>query len=539
MKKIIVFLIISFIFILPVKADLTKDQENDIAAFAANFITEGNKRLDKNGYPLLAYMQGQARIDGYQSKLYKVGYDYNHVNYVNANKWTFDCASFASYVYYHTFGLILTYNKTSQVDSYSGLQIRSATANPYQVSAFVDDANRGEHFYYIKKGVTGANMPLNELKKGDLIIYVGHHIMVYVGDGKIAEATTSCISKNNLGMQVIPLTSKYSNITLSVIRIKNKIISPSITANTKVKWLDTGETVELVSHTPKQEEYPTISYTKTSGEWAKSVNLEFELAATNGLKSYSFSENGDSWIDISGKSYTLKKTVTKNGTYILKVKDTKGLEKQDKVTISSIDDIKPIIKTLSVVQKENYSTIVVSAEDQESGLADKPYSFDGGLTWINNSSFDVNVEKEYTVNVKDKAGNIISMPISVKINSTTASKPSIANVINGEATDGTRKITVVVLDCSNCKIIIKDKSVTPTDTDDWTPLTTNSYITYLKPGTYNVWVKDNNGEILTKTFNVEIAKSEGTGPSLLIFIIPIFVIIVGIILIARRKTNDI
>ncbi len=539
MKKVIISLIVLFIFILPVKADLTQDQENDIAAFAANFIIEGNKRLDKNGYPLLTYMQGQARIDGYQSKLYKVTYDYNHKNYVNANKWTFDCASFASYVYYHTFGLILTYSQTSQVDSYSGLKIRSATANPYQVSAFVDDANRGEHFYYIKKGVTGANMPLNELKKGDLIIYVGHHIMVYVGDGKIAEATTSCISKNNLGMQVIPLTSKYAGTTLSVIRIKNKIISPSIVANTKVKWLDTGETVELVSHAPKPDEYPTISYTKPSTDWAKSVSIEFQLSAPNGLKSYSFSESSDNWTNVSGKTYTLKKTINKNGTYILKIKDTKGLEKQEKVVISSIDDIKPIIKTLSAVSKDNYSTIVVSAEDQESGLADKPYSFDAGLTWTNITNLDVNIEKEYIVNVKDKAGNIISMPINVKISSTVTATPSIANVINGEAANGTRKMTIVVLNCTNCKIIVKNGGVTPTDSEQWVPLTTNSYITYLASGSYNVWVKDNTGQLLTKAFNVEIAKSEGSGPSLLIFIIPIFVIIVGIILIAKRKNNDI
>jgi cell wall-associated NlpC family hydrolase len=323
--------LISFILLLSVKADLTKDQENDLASFAENFIIEGNKRLDKNGYPLLAYMQGQARIDGYQSKLYRIGYDYNHKNSVNALKWTFDCASYASFVYYHTFNLILTYSTTSSIDPYSGLKIRSATANPYQVKEFVADADRGEHFYYIRKGVTGANINFNELKKGDLIIYVGHHIMVYIGDGKIAEATTSCISKDNLGMQVIPLTSKYSTTTLSIIRVKNKIISPDVKANTKVTWLDTNETVELVKKVDPVEEYPKINYTKPSTNWAKSVKITFKLSAINGLKSYSFSNDQDNWETISGNSYNLEKEIKENGTYYLKVKDNKDYLKTEKI----------------------------------------------------------------------------------------------------------------------------------------------------------------------------------------------------------------
>ena len=534
MKKIILVLSLLFIFISPVKADLTKDQENDIALFATNFINEGNKRIDKNGYPLLAYMQGQARIDGFQSKLYKITYDYNHKNYVNAYKWTFDCSSFASFIYYHTFNLVLTYNKTGNIDSYSGLPLRSPTANPYQVSAFVEDADKGEHFYYIKKGVNGANINLNDLKKGDLLIYVGHHIMVYVGNGNIAEATVSCISKNNLGMQVIPLTSKYSDTKLSVIRIKDRIIPKESVATTNITWLDTNETVDLVQHAPKEEEYPKISYNKPSEAYNKSISIEFQLNAVSGLKSYSFSESGDNWIDISGNNKKITKTILNNGTYYFKVKDQKGLTKEEKIVITTIDNIKPIVKTLSVIQKDNYSIISVVAEDLESGLADNPYSFDRGLTWVSKNTYDVNIEKEYIVSVKDKAGNIIELPVKVKINNTNSNFPLISDIIFGEVKNDTKKVTIVFLNCPNCQIAITKNNENPLN---YGTLNTSNYITYLKEGNYRIHLKDDAGNTLTKSFKVEIPKKSNL--NILIFIVPITVIGIGIFLISKRKTNEI
>ena len=539
MKKVVTFIILLFVFILPVKADLTKQQENDIAAFAANFIIEGNKRVDKNGYPLLAYMQGQARIDGYQSKLYKVKYDYNHKNYVNEKKWTFDCASYVSFVYYHTFGLVLTYSKTSKIDSYSGLTIRNAIANPYQVSAFVDDANRSEHFYYIKKGITGSNINFDELEKGDLIIYVGHHIMIYVGEGKIAEATTSSISKTNLGTQVIPLISKYSNISLSIIRLKNKIIPENAVANTKVTWLDTGETVDLVRNEPTKEEYPKIEYKKSSDDWTKELEIEFKLTATNGLENYSFSNGNDNWIDLSGQTYSFKKNITKNGTYLLKVVDAKGLKKEESITISTIDSTKPIIKSLSSIQNDSYSTIKVVAEDNESGLADNAYSYDKGLTWTSKSTYDVYIEKEYTIYVKDKAGNISTLPIVVKINGSTGNKPIISDIIHGNFENNTRKITIVVLNCHNCKIVVEKSTVNPTNDDNWKDLDGNNYITYLTAGSYNIWLKDSKGNIITKSFSVEIPRQNNFEIIIIIGIISVILVIVGVFLMSRKKASEV
>ena len=80
MKKIIIIVLILFIPLL-VKADLTKEQQDDIAEFATNFITYGYKKehLDSQGFSIHAYDQG-TRNEGFYNKLAYMNNDYNRIN---------------------------------------------------------------------------------------------------------------------------------------------------------------------------------------------------------------------------------------------------------------------------------------------------------------------------------------------------------------------------------------------------------------------------------------------------------------------------
>ena len=49
MKKVIIVVILFFCFMVPVKADLTSSQENDVSFFAEHFILEGSKRIGNDG----------------------------------------------------------------------------------------------------------------------------------------------------------------------------------------------------------------------------------------------------------------------------------------------------------------------------------------------------------------------------------------------------------------------------------------------------------------------------------------------------------
>ena len=192
MKKVLVILLLFLPFF--VKADLTKKQEENMTFFVTNFVSEGNKRLDKNGYSLLAYVDENNCIYGYQSKLFKLEYDYNKSHYIDSYKWTFDDSSFISFMYLKTFNLILTRSNTSKIDPYSGLNIKSETAKPYQLSDFLDDASKEEHFYIAYEEIDLKN-EIESLKPGDLII-INEHIMLYLGDGMIAHASSDAISES-------------------------------------------------------------------------------------------------------------------------------------------------------------------------------------------------------------------------------------------------------------------------------------------------------------------------------------------------------
>lgn len=285
------------------------------------------------------------------------------------------------------------------------------------------------------------------------------------------------------------------------------------------------------------EEYPKISYEKPSNDWVKELTLSFNLIANNGLKSYSFGETEDSYEIISGNSYDLDEKITKNGTYYLKVKDNKDNETIEKIEINTIDDIKPTINNLSVVEKGKYSLIKVKAIDEETGLDEKPYSFDNGTTWTDKDSYEVTIEKTYEVLVRDKVGNIVSMDIDAKVKDSLS--PVVTSIINGEEKDGTKKITLVLLNSTNSEILIKESGKIPTDNDIWSKINSTTYITYLKEGRYTVYLRNQSGKTSTKDFTVNFSNKQVFNIKTLLFVAPILLMIVGLILVRKRKINNI
>lgn len=101
--------------------------------------------------------------------------------------------------------------------------------------------------------------------------------------------------------------------------------------------------------------------------------------------------------------------VTENGTYTVNAVNGTGALVTASIEINCIDKTAPII--LSVTGDTQGMTasgisVSVTAGDGESGLADAPYSFDGGATWTAGSSFWVEEGRGVSFRVRDKAGNI-------------------------------------------------------------------------------------------------------------------------------------
>lgn len=494
-KRVLLILIITLTFIPNAKADLTEQQEKDIGEFTTNFVNCGSQRIGSDGFPLLAYMQGQARIDGYQSKLYMVKRDYSSVNVVNAYKWTFDCASFASFIYYKAFNLVLTNSFLNKVDPYSGLKLRSETANPYTVSAFFNDASNNEHFYFVKKNIAVKNIDYSELKKGDLIIIKGSHIMVYIGDGKIAQASDSAISKTNLGFEIASLNELFGTRNVYVIRIKDKVIRPDIDCASEILFPDTNQMVKLVSkNIVTEKKYPTIKYNLSTNEWTKSLTLKIELLDEIGLKSYTFN---DVTYNIGGKNVFLNEEIKNNGTFVIKTMNLDNNVKREEIVIKNIDNISPIIENVQLIEDEKQKKIVVQAADNESGLNSNSYSFDGGATWTYNT-YIINEYKLYEILVKDNAGNVSKKTFDLTSNKPEI-EPKIDDIVFVEEQDKTKKVIITVSECNNCKIAVTNSFKIPSERVN---LINNQYTIYLVQGNYYVWL-DYNGKIVdNKSFTV-------------------------------------
>lgn len=161
-------------------------------------------------------------------------------------------------------------------------------------------------------------------------------------------------------------------------------------------------TVDHIDRTPPQ----IGSFQAASDAWQSSVELLVNASdAQSGLdaEAYSF-DGGASWG--ASNSYT----VTKNGTYRVSVRDAVGNVSTAETTVSHIDIAAPGISVSTSPSVHDWYegslTVCVQAQDAESGLADEPYSFDGGAVYIVGNSATLSESGTLEIAVKDRAGNV-------------------------------------------------------------------------------------------------------------------------------------
>ena len=390
MKKIIIIVLILLIPIF-VKADLTKEQQEDIALFASKMITEGYKKehKDSNGFSVLCYNQG-SRDEGFYGQLSYMTKDYKSVNMINAKKWTFDCASFAAYVYYHCFGV----------------QTVSSSNHPWVVSSFVNNASKGNgYFYFVMSNVNTSTADYSKLKKGDLIVFVGSHIMVYIGDEKIAHFSSSAISKGtNLGAEVVKIKDRYPNTKMSVIRLKDGVVSTTAKANMKITWPDTGKTQDF--REDEKDDKPKVSLSLDVKD--NKATIKISASDDKGLTGYYISNKRstpNSWHSIGNKkSYSTTYEAKNNGTYYCYVKDSKNQITSTSISVSGLDNNKPIISTVvyKYIKDTDKFNLEVKATDNNGKIT---YALDNNN--YQDSNIFNNVDKgSHKIYVKDNAGNI-------------------------------------------------------------------------------------------------------------------------------------
>ncbi len=161
---------------------------------------------------------------------------------------------------------------------------------------------------------------------------------------------------------------------------------------------------------------PPIVGEITAGETAFTAdNVILSLTAED---EYGLPEAFVSW---NGGEYTAETAfeVSANGVYEAVVRDLAGNTVSRSITISNIDKTAPEMISYKTNPSPWYSgscdvTVVAQDGEKESGLAEQPYSWDGGVTWTESASYTLTEPGTLSVWIKDAVGNIAQEEINLQ-----------------------------------------------------------------------------------------------------------------------------
>ena len=192
------------------------------------------------------------------------------------------------------------------------------------------------------------------------------------------------------GVYPVLLTDKLGNVTETTASVTNIDI--------------TGPTVSFLwDETPNLTE---VTVQVIAADTQKDGSEGCGLAALP----YSY-DNGQTWTDVDSF------WVEENGSYPVLVKDKLGNITEQTAEVTNLDKTGPVV-SLEMSPEEwdgkEIVTITVEAIDEGSGLSDAPYSWDGGVTYTDQTVLEVQEEGTYTVLVKDNNGNITECSVTVE-----------------------------------------------------------------------------------------------------------------------------
>lgn len=170
-------------------------------------------------------------------------------------------------------------------------------------------------------------------------------------------------------------------------------------------------TIRTLSCAMPEGNLASVSMGKSTEEWTNGP-VTLSVSVSNAASGFSLAaapyDFGDGY---TGSSST---SVSANGTYSASVKSSDGSIVNVSTVVSNIDTVSPSVSISKSTEAwtENGLKITVSAEDSESGLADAPYSFNGGA-YTASSEYEVLSNGTVTVSVKDRVGNVSSGSITI------------------------------------------------------------------------------------------------------------------------------
>ena len=185
-------------------------------------------------------------------------------------------------------------------------------------------------------------------------------------------------------------------------------------------------------------------------------NYDFGLSAEDKInETFKLKSNYDNLVINNNREILF----TENGSVDVVVIDAVGNETRKTVKVNNIDKVKPtIISCGPVSYSDDGAKYVISASDTGSGIEKimKPYSFDNGKTWQEESYKVFNKDTTITVKVRDFAGNTQQKTVKVVVNKESSSS-------GGSSSGGSSSGGSTTVDTTRPKINSIEKS-----TNGWT-----------------------------------------------------------------------
>ncbi|MBD5469121.1 MAG: hypothetical protein HDR21_13345 [Lachnospiraceae bacterium] len=149
---------------------------------------------------------------------------------------------------------------------------------------------------------------------------------------------------------------------------------------------------------------PSISGTQMPQHWTKDVVCLTVTASDDqsGIPEWAYQWGDGDWNPASLFN------VTANGDYPVTVRDAAGNTASYTFHVTQIDKVAPAVSARLATEDwyDGSNTIYIQASDQESGLAELAYSYDGGATWTANTGYEISTSGDYLILVRDVVGNI-------------------------------------------------------------------------------------------------------------------------------------